>query len=213
MVRHNRHDKMHSHIKIIDSGKGGEYTPDDLKARMVFNIPNCLTMLRIILAPVFMIALLNQRYILALIALIIASISDFFDGFIARRFDMKSKIGSVLDPVADIIFMTCAIIALVLKFGLPLWFAIIILSRDFIIILGGLSLYFLKAKFTKENMLGKVARFAQLFTLIIYALAYIYEYKTLWIDVLIYITTAITLASIGVYIVRGYKLIRDIKRK
>jgi len=196
--------------KIVE--KTEEYTSEDLKAKMVFTIPNLLTILRMILAPVFMIALLNHTYILALIVLIVASISDFFDGFIARKFHMESKIGSIMDPVADIIFMTFTIIALVLQFGLPLWFAIIIFSRDLMILLGGLSLYFLKAKYTKENTLGKVARFVQLFTLIIYTLAYIAKYSALWVDALIYITAAITLVSIGIYVYRGYKLIKDRKK-
>jgi len=208
MVKENRP------IKSDDSkNKKEEYSHEDLKARMVFNIPNSLTVLRIILAPVFMITLMNHDYAIAMTVLIIASISDFFDGFIARKFHMESKIGAILDPIADIIFMTFTIIALLLKFNLPVWLAIIIFTRDLLILLGGLSLHFLKAKYTKENTLGKVARFVQLFTLTIYTLTYINNYHAEWIEILIDVTAAITIASIVIYIRRGYHLIRDRHKK
>ena len=175
---------------------------------IIFNIPNSLTMLRIILAPVFMILLLTNKYMVAFVVIVVASLTDFFDGQIARRFNMQTKFGRILDPVADKVLIFCSILALLIKFKFPLWVGIIILSRDIIIMLGGLLfLHRKKQEFLVPNIFGKVSTLFQLTTIAVFIFAAIKGYYALWIDVLIYMTVAMTLISGIIYIFQGYTIL------
>ncbi len=173
-----------------------------------FNIPNSLTMLRLILAPVFMILLLNNKYIAAFIVIVIASITDFLDGQIARRFNMQTEFGRILDPIADKVLVFCTVVALLITFNFPLWVGLIILSRDIIILLGGLL--FLRKNQRKSlvpNIFGKVSTTFQLTTFVVFILAAINSYYALWIDILIYLTVVMTLLSGIIYIFKGYNVL------
>ena len=104
-------------------------------------VPNLITILRIILVPILIIYMINNRPLASLIIFIIASISDALDGFIARVFNQKSALGAYLDPLADkILLMTVFITLAVLKM-IPSWLAVLVISRDVIILLGVMVLY------------------------------------------------------------------------
>jgi cardiolipin synthase (CMP-forming) len=104
-------------------------------------IPNLLTILRVLLVPIFIIYIINDRAMGSLIIFLIASISDALDGFIARIFHQKSDLGAHLDPLADKILLISAYITLAVLKMIPPWLAILIISRDVIILLGVLVLY------------------------------------------------------------------------
>jgi len=104
-------------------------------------IPNLITILRVVLAPIFIIYIINDRILGSLIIFLIASISDALDGFIARIFHQKSDFGAYLDPMADKILLVSAYITLAVLKMIPPWLAILIISRDVIILLGVLILY------------------------------------------------------------------------
>jgi cardiolipin synthase len=192
-------------IKKLDTGK---FLNKKITSEAKFNIPNLLTILRIILAPVFMFLLLNDKYVAAFIVLFIASITDFLDGQIARRFNMMTEFGRLLDPVADKVLVFCTIIALLIRFNFPLWVGIIIMSRDVLLLLGGLI--FLRKNLQNSltpNIFGKVSTFFQLTTIMVFILAALKGYYALWIDILIYLTVAITLLSGIIYIFRAYTIL------
>jgi CDP-diacylglycerol--glycerol-3-phosphate 3-phosphatidyltransferase len=177
-------------------------------AERAFNIPNSLTMLRIILAPIFMILLLNNKYIGAFIVILIASITDFLDGQIARRFNMQTAFGRMLDPIADKVLIFCAIVALLIKFNFPLWVGVIILARDLIILLGGFLFWRRdKQELLVPNIFGKVSTLFQLTTIVVFIVASIKGYYALWIDILIYLTVTMTLLSGIIYIFKGYDIL------
>ena len=97
-------------------------------------IPNLISVARLVLVPLTIDALLAERYDVAFWLFLIAGVSDGIDGWIARRFDQRSVLGSYLDPLADkalvvSIFVTLAVIAII-----PVWLAILVLSRDELII-------------------------------------------------------------------------------
>ena len=178
------------------------------KKENIFNVPNSLTMLRLILAPVFMILLLTNKYIAAFVVIVVASITDFLDGQIARRFNMQTEFGRILDPIADKVLVFCSVIALLITFHFPLWVGLIIISRDIIILLGGLI--FLRKNQRKAlapNIFGKISTLFQLTTFAIFILASIEGYYALWIDILIYLTVALTLLSGIIYIFKGYTVL------
>jgi len=104
-------------------------------------IPNLITVLRIILVPIFVIYMINNNTLASLIIFIIASISDALDGFIARVFHQKSNLGAHLDPLADKILLMTAYITLAILKMIPSWLAVLTISRDVIILLGVLILY------------------------------------------------------------------------
>ncbi len=139
----------------------------------VLNIPNTLTMMRIVIVPVFVMALVYDRYQYAITLFVIATVTDFLDGMIARRTGQKTPLGAFLDPLADkSILMTSFIIFAYLKW-IPLWLAVIVISRDIIIVLGWILLYIIQG-ITKVEVAstGKVAIASQ-FVLIAYTLVYV----------------------------------------
>lgn len=100
------------------------------------SIPNILTVLRILLAPLFVILLLRRNYPQALAVFVAAGLSDGLDGFIARYFDQRTVLGAYLDPVADKLLLVSAYVALAILEVLPSWVAVIVIARDVIICLG-----------------------------------------------------------------------------
>jgi cardiolipin synthase len=104
-------------------------------------IPNLITILRVLLVPIFIIYMINDRALGSLIIFIIASASDALDGFIARVFHKKSDLGAYLDPLADKILLIAAYTTLAILKMIPPWLAVLIISRDVIILLGVLVLY------------------------------------------------------------------------
>ncbi len=104
-------------------------------------IPNFITSVRIILTPVFIIFLINDKLTSALIFFIVAGVSDALDGFIARVFHQKSKLGAFLDPLADKILLASAFVLLSAKGYMHPWLSVIVISRDVMISLGVLILF------------------------------------------------------------------------
>jgi len=105
-------------------------------------LPNALSIIRIILTVPIVVALLKEQYILTLLLFLVAGISDALDGWIAKQFSFQSRLGSILDPMADKILLTCSFIALYWVGIMPLWLLMIIFVRDVIIVAGALG-YFL----------------------------------------------------------------------
>jgi len=126
-------------------------------------IPNLITILRIILTPVFIIYLLNDKPLPALILFILAGISDAVDGLIARLFNQKSKLGAFLDPLADKILLISAFVVLAVQGYLHSWLTVIVISRDVLILLGVLILFLNSQDFAfKPSVLSKTTTCFQL---------------------------------------------------
>ena len=128
------------------------------------NIPNILTVIRMILLPVFAVAFHfegDAKVISALIFLT-ASITDVADGYIARKYNMQTKAGQLLDPLADKLMQLTAIVCLAVSGRLPLWFVIVLAAKEVLLILGGAFLY-VKKTYAKSNIFGK------LYTVVLFA--------------------------------------------
>ena len=97
-------------------------------------VPNVITLGRLLMVPVVALLLSNQLYAAAFWLFLFVGISDGLDGYIARRFDVTSAAGALLDPVADkMVIMTCAFV-LAWNGWLPLWLAIPLISRDILML-------------------------------------------------------------------------------
>ena len=97
-------------------------------------LPNLITIARLILVPLVIVMIVNARWDEAFFLFVAAGVSDAIDGFIAKRFDMKSELGAYLDPLADkalivSIYITLAIIGII-----PVWLVIVVVSRDLMIV-------------------------------------------------------------------------------
>ena len=139
----------------------------------MLSLANRITIMRIILAPLFIAAIVYGRMNIALILFIIAIISDGLDGFIARTFNQKTALGTILDPVADKILLISAFICLALvnslpdNLRLPPYVPIIVISRDAIIVLGSIIIYVVKGDVKIEpSIWGKVTTFFQMITIV-----------------------------------------------
>jgi len=115
--------------------------------------PNVLSIIRIILTVPIVIALLKEQYILTLLLFLLAGITDALDGWIAKQFSFQSRLGSILDPMADKILLTCSFIALYWVGIMPLWLLRIIFVREVIIVAGALG-YFLGEISRESDLLG-----------------------------------------------------------
>jgi len=126
------------------------------------NIPNTITLLRIFMTPLFVYLLLQGAYTAAIWVLLGAGFSDVLDGFIARRFNKITFLGSILDPLADKILITIAAVALAWIALLPWWLAAVICLRDLVIV-GGATVYYLRARRIEMDptVSGKLNTFVQ----------------------------------------------------
>ncbi len=121
------------------------------------NIPNILTIFRLCLIPVYIavFAADGDTKNMAAIIFILASATDVLDGYIARKYNMTTKVGQLLDPLADKLMQLTVVISLLISEILPLWFVIILAIKEFFLILGGIFLY-AKKTYVKSNILGKL---------------------------------------------------------
>jgi cardiolipin synthase len=106
------------------------------------NLPNALSLLRIFLVTPFLIAVIYRQFSLALIVFIAAGISDFLDGYLARRWNQQSVLGTFLDPLGDKLLITVAFISLCLQGLLPPWLAVTVVAKDIYTVIGAGVLHF-----------------------------------------------------------------------
>jgi len=98
------------------------------------NLPNILTLIRVLLIPVFVIMIINQSYKYALAVFAVAGITDGIDGLIARMTHQRTELGSYLDPIADKLLLISAYITLAIIQIIPSWLSVIVITRDVIIL-------------------------------------------------------------------------------
>ena len=103
-------------------------------------IPNMICVVRIILVAPIVWSLLNGHNGTALLLIVIAGLSDALDGYLARRFDWRTRLGGLLDPAADKLLMFASYVTLAWMGWMPVWFAAVVVGRD-IVIIGGTIVY------------------------------------------------------------------------
>ena len=123
----------------------------------ILTVPNVISIFRILLIPVFVVLLLIGQNIYAFLVFVLACISDGIDGFVARQFRQETKLGTILDPIADRGLIITGSIALCILGRLPLWILVLVLLRDLTFLIGGGYLYKTCNFRPKVIMLGKIA--------------------------------------------------------
>jgi cardiolipin synthase len=183
------------------------------------NIPNFLTILRVIAIPGFIVALVYEYTGVALAIFVGCGLTDGLDGFIARTFHQRTEIGAFLDPLADKLLLISSFITLAvleLPYKIPFWLIVTAISRDIIISVGVTALFMLGKKLQiAPTWLGKFTTFCQI-TLIIVVLFSNYaatRYPELFLPQIIsslcWITFAISVASGLGYVYQGIQLLNN----
>ena len=145
------------------------------------NVANLLSVLRIILIPVIVLALLSHFEAVFLFLLIVAGLTDLFDGYLARKLNQTSKFGLVLDSIADKLLIISLLTTLVFSSNLEVYFVFLMLTREIVVISGRLLLL-LRIKNTTAifyiptTYLGKITTFAQLATIVSIAVNFLRSY-------------------------------------
>ena len=97
-------------------------------------VPNLLSLLRLALVPVFLVLILNGLNLEAIIVLAVASITDYLDGYFARKLKQETRLGQLLDPAADRLYIFATLIGLAIVGYIPLWLTIVVIARDLILL-------------------------------------------------------------------------------
>jgi cardiolipin synthase len=127
------------------------------------NIPNIITLGRVILVPLIFWLLITDELAAAFFVFLVAGISDAVDGFLAKRLGMVTELGAYLDPLADKLMVVSLFVALGIAGKLPSWLVIAVVSRDILIVIGVLLTWILGRPVTiKPLVVSKVNTFAQI---------------------------------------------------
>jgi cardiolipin synthase len=173
----------------------------------VLNLPNTLTITRIVMIPLFTTAVIYKRYDYALYIFIIAALTDAFDGLVARLANQKTELGTFLDPLADKFLLVTAFIVFSINDLIPTWLTITVISRDLIVVIGWMLIYLIThTSSVKPTLTGKTAIAMQLLLLCYILLMVNFVALPDIRNILMWITAALTVMSGLHYIYRGLKL-------
>jgi cardiolipin synthase len=136
----------------------------DLSSR-VLTVPNLLSFLRLALVPVFLVLIVEGYDIWALLVLAVSSLTDFLDGWIARRYNQMTRLGQLLDPAADRLYIFAALIGLAWRDLVPWWIVTVVVGRDVFLLVLGVVLANHGFGPLPVHLLGKVATFCLFYAL------------------------------------------------
>ncbi|HCS13691.1 MAG: CDP-diacylglycerol--glycerol-3-phosphate 3-phosphatidyltransferase [Zetaproteobacteria bacterium CG06_land_8_20_14_3_00_59_53] len=162
----------------------------------VINIPNTLTLGRILLTPVIVYFILDDQPINALIFMAVAGFTDMLDGAIAKHFNMRTTVGAYLDPLADKLMLVSTIVCLFYMDEVPLFVFLAVVFRDAIII-GGAALYELVTRRLRmePTLLSKATTTVQIFYVLIALLHMAYGFPEGLMQFVVWLTFVITVVS------------------
>jgi cardiolipin synthase len=173
----------------------------------MLNLPNTLTLIRILTIPFFLEFLAYQLYFEALIVFAIGGFTDFLDGLTARWMNQQTALGAYLDPVADKLLVITSYVMLGSIGGIPAWLAVVVVARDALIVIGYVIIHVLVEERLqmKPTRIGKWSTTFQLLTLAI-ALTLLHDPKLFSarvLDIFVVITAVTTVVSGCQYLYRG----------
>lgn len=185
-----------------------------------------ITISRFFLVPVFIVLFLKESYLAAVVIASVAGFTDFLDGFLARHFNMRSRLGSLLDPAADKFLMVASLVTLSWMKTIPLWLTSIVIGRDLMIIIGVILLNLMRIRlYYRPTRLSKITTFFQISVLVLSFLAVFLQKRPIeWLQmsdtlvgkfqtIFVYIAACLTLVTAGQYAYIGYKFYRFGERK
>jgi cardiolipin synthase len=180
-------------------------------------LPNLLTIFRIVLIPVFVVLLLKDSRVWALIVFLCTCLSDGLDGYIARTWQQQTTLGAFLDPIADKLLMMTAFITLAVLQAIDFRLTIVLVGRDIALSLViGMVLFTTGRRLAKPSDLGRAALFCQMATVVCGLLFYVFDDQPIF-QVLrpfllwpLFIVTGVLAVAAGVHYI--YQLIRLLQK-
>jgi cardiolipin synthase len=148
----------------------------------IVTVPNLLTMFRMVLIPVFVSLLFYDKFTPALLVFVLAGVTDGLDGLLARRFNQKSQLGTILDPIADKLLLVTSFVVLSLPsiapqplprhFPIPFWVTAAVISRDVFIIVGAAAINIVTGfRAFRPSLLGKINTTVQILAIVLILIA------------------------------------------
>jgi cardiolipin synthase (CMP-forming) len=122
-----------------------------------FTISNFLSALRLLLTPVLIYFLLENNTVMVFVIILIASVSDILDGYLARKLNQITELGKIIDPLGDKVMVFTFCITLFYQGKLPLWFFLLIIIKDLLILLGGMVMAKSEKNVPASDKFGKAA--------------------------------------------------------
>lgn len=181
-----------------------------VKKSIPINIPNTLTIVRILLTPLFAICLIKRSLAGALLVFAAAALTDGLDGLIARVFRQKTTLGAYLDPIADKLLLATAFVTLAIQGLIPSWLAVIVITRDIVILFGVALLTIMDRRFeAKPSILSKITTVAQLAAVCSVLVGFHTQVPDSIQQSLFWSTAAITTISGLQYIYRGLQILNE----
>jgi len=169
---------------------------------ILFTIPNYITFIRILLIPVYLFFFIQGNIIAAAIFFALGVVTDFLDGLIAKKLDLQSETGKLLDPIADKLTIISILVVLIYLNIIPRLLSYIILARELFIFLSGIITYFFGLNFINPSFIGKLS-IALLYLAIALKLFNISYFG----NTLFYIVIPINIISALDYSIKAYKKI------
>jgi cardiolipin synthase len=179
--------------------------------RSALNLANLLTVLRFCLVPIVIVSIINREWTIAFVLFAIASITDGVDGFIARRFDMRTELGAYLDPLADKALLVSIYITLANGGFVPVWLAVIVVSRD-IMIIGAVIISWIMdnpveiipLKLSKANTLAQLSFAALMLFMLAFSVT-----SDRFVQAGVVVVTVLTLGSMVAYLATWFRHMAD----
>ena len=174
---------------------------------MLKHVPNALTIIRFLLIPFIVINIFNGNYILAFIFFTVSGVTDIADGCIARKFNLISNFGKLMDPLADKLTQIATIASLTLKDIIPIWILAVVLLKELIMIAGASFLYG-KDVVVYSKWYGKLATVLFYFAIVCSLLINQFDLPSIWSNLdlwLFYLALFTTVFSLVMYVKDVYK--------
>lgn len=191
-------------------------------ASNILTVPNLLTFLRMALIPAFAILLFYNHSAYALLIFFVAGVSDGVDGFVARRFNQQSELGTILDPIADKLLMTTAFVILTLPkafeptrhLPVPFWVTASVIGRDVLITASAIAIFIITDfRGFKPSWLGKLSTLVQVSAVILILLAAIFPQFNFYLPTVYTSVVAVAVFSGVHYIFHVARLMNEDQKK
>jgi len=170
----------------------------------IWTVPNILTMLRVILIGVLVWLYAAGRPMGALAVFLLAGVTDFLDGFIARRKNLITDFGKLMDPLADKLLLIAVLFCLMSDGRVPAWIVAIILAKEAVMVAGG-AVMLRRGIVVQARLVGKAATVV---FMIAVAAAFLSDYVAPWHEALVCLAAAMSLCALGFYVMDAVRRVK-----
>jgi cardiolipin synthase len=162
----------------------------------IMTVPNALTLVRFLLVAVMALFFLNGNPVMAMVIYLLAAATDLLDGYIARRFHQISNVGKVMDPIADKTMTVTALICMLIKGYLTVGILAVIITKEALMIIGGILIYMVFKKVVVANLFGKISAAAYFLAIMLF---FLHKYVTPYDSYFMYLAVAMNVVSMVQY--------------